>query len=83
MKPLNKAIRSAKFQKEDWRRVLYRFLLAYRKTPYATTGEAPAELLSIVCSQWNTVSKRKFCISSIRKKETRKSRRGRNNKKKR
>ena len=45
MKPLNKAIRSAKIQGEDWRCVLYRFLLTYRTTPHTTTGVAPAELL--------------------------------------
>ena len=45
MRPLNKAIRSAKIQGQDWRHVLYRFLLANRTTPHTTTGEAPAELL--------------------------------------
>ena len=45
MKPLNKAIRAAKIQGEDWRHVLYRFLLSYRATPHTSTGEPPAELL--------------------------------------
>ena len=45
MKPLNKAIRTATIQGEDWRRVLYRFLLSYRATPHTSTGEPPAEVL--------------------------------------
>ena len=35
MKPLNKAIRAAKIQGEDWRHVLYRFLLSYRAMPHS------------------------------------------------
>ena len=45
MKPLTKAVRSAKAEGQQWKKHLYRFLLNYRATPHTTTGFAPAEIL--------------------------------------
>ena len=45
MKPVTKAIRSAKAEGKEWKRDLYRFLLNYRATPHSTTGFSPSELL--------------------------------------
>ena len=42
---LLKAIRVAHAEKRDWRLELNKYLLAYRFTPYITTGQSPAELL--------------------------------------
>ena len=44
MKPLNKAIRTARIQ-EDWKRSLYKILLNKQTTPHTTKKETPAELL--------------------------------------
>ena len=45
MKPLGKAVRTARIEGRDWRHGLYQFLLNYRCTPHSTTGVSPAELL--------------------------------------
>ena len=45
MKPLTKAVRTARLKGRDWRPALYQFLLNYRCTPHSTTGVSPAELL--------------------------------------
>lgn len=45
MKPLVKAVRTARIDGRDWRHGLYPFLLNYRCTPHSTTGVSPAELL--------------------------------------
>ena len=45
MKPLCKAVRTARIEGRDWRHGLYQFLLNYRCTPHSTTGVSPAELL--------------------------------------
>ena len=45
MKPLKKAIRTARIQGEDWKHALYTFLLNYRTRPHTTTKEIPAKLL--------------------------------------
>ena len=42
---LLKVMRIAQAEKEDWRRELLKFLIAYRTTPHTTTGESPAKLL--------------------------------------
>ena len=44
MKPLTKAVRSARLEGRDWRPALYPFLLNYRCAPHSTTGVSPAEL---------------------------------------
>ena len=43
-KVLNKAIRAAKFENQNWRVVLSEMLLNYRCSPHSTTGRSPAEL---------------------------------------
>ena len=45
MKPLCKAVHTARIERRDWRHGLYQFLLYYRCTPHSTTGVSPAELL--------------------------------------
>lgn len=45
MKPLGKALQTAKLEGRPWKQELYRFLLNYRATPHATTKIAPCELL--------------------------------------
>lgn len=45
MKPLTKAVRTARLEGPDWRLALFPFLLNYRCTPHLTTGVSPAELL--------------------------------------
>lgn len=45
MKPLGKAIRTAKTERRDWKDELPRFLLNYRTTPHTSTGVAPCHLL--------------------------------------
>ena len=45
MKPLTKAVRSARLEGRDWHKELYVFLLNYRATPHVTTGESPSKLL--------------------------------------
>ena len=45
MKPLTKAIRSARVEGQAWKKHLYKFLLNYRATPHCTTKFSPAELL--------------------------------------
>ena len=45
MKPLTKAIRSARAEGREWKRDMYKFLLNYRATPHTTTGFIPSELL--------------------------------------
>ena len=45
MKPLGKAIRTAKLERQPWRQELAKFLLAYRSTPHSTTKTPPAQLL--------------------------------------
>ena len=40
-----KAIRAAHAEGKNWREELNKFLLAYRSTPYSTTGKSPAEFL--------------------------------------
>ena len=45
MKPLTKAVRTARLEGRDWRLILYPFLLNYRCTSHSTTGVSPAELL--------------------------------------
>ena len=42
---LLKILRIAQLEKKPWQEELQRFLLAYRSTPHATTGETPAKLL--------------------------------------
>ena len=42
---LLKGIRVAHAEGKNWREELNKFLLAYRSTPYSTTGKSPAELL--------------------------------------
>lgn len=42
---LLKAIKVAQVENKSWKRELQTFLLAYRTTPHATTGQTPAELL--------------------------------------
>ena len=42
---LKKTIQAAIADHQNWRTVLENFLLAYRTTPHATTGVAPAELM--------------------------------------
>jgi transposase InsO family protein len=39
---LLKALKVAQVEEKDWRKELYKFLLAYRSTPQATTGATPA-----------------------------------------
>ena len=45
MRTIEKSVRIAHSQGKNWKHDLYRFLLDYRTTPYATTGKAPADLL--------------------------------------
>lgn len=45
MKPLGKALQTAKIEGRKWKQELYRFLLSYRATPHSTTKIAPCELL--------------------------------------
>ena len=45
MKPMTKAIRSAKAEGKVWKKHMYKFLLNYRTTPHCTTKFSPAELL--------------------------------------
>ena len=45
MKPVTKAIRSARVEGREWKKDLYQFLLNYRATPHSTTGFTPSELL--------------------------------------
>ncbi|KAK4328255.1 hypothetical protein Pmani_001373 [Petrolisthes manimaculis] len=40
-----KAIRAANTEAKDWRQQINKFLLYYRNTPHAMTGETPAKLL--------------------------------------
>ena len=42
---LLKALRIAHLERRDWKKELWRFLLAYRTTPHTVTGVSPAELL--------------------------------------
>ena len=44
MKPLTKAVRTAKIEGRDWRHALYPFLLNYRSAPHSPRGVSPAEL---------------------------------------
>ncbi len=43
---LLKALKLAQVEEKDWRKELYKFLLAYRSTPQATTGATQRELRS-------------------------------------
>ena len=45
MRPLGKAIKTAKIEEKDWREELNEFLLSYRTTPHSVTGVSTAELL--------------------------------------
>ena len=45
MKPLNKAIRAAHAEGQDWHKELFVFLLNYHSTPHITTGVPPSMLL--------------------------------------
>ena len=45
MQPLEKAIRTANLEGQDWKRAIFKFLLNYRATPHSTTGHSPATLL--------------------------------------
>ena len=45
MKPLTKAVRSARLEGREWHKQLYVFLLNYRATPHVTIGESPSKLL--------------------------------------
>jgi transposase InsO family protein len=45
MKPLVKAVKSARHENKHWKREMFKFLLNYRATPHSTTGKSPCELL--------------------------------------
>ena len=45
MKPLGKAIRTARVENRNWVQELSRFLLSYRTTPHSSTNIPPAQLL--------------------------------------
>ena len=45
MKPLGKAIRTARAENRNWVQELLRFLLSYRTTPHSSTRFPPAQLL--------------------------------------
>ena len=45
MKPLGKAIRTARAENRNWVQELSRFLLSYRTTPHSSTNIPPAQLL--------------------------------------
>ena len=45
MRPLGKALKTAKIEGRPWKQELNRFLLQYRTTPHATTGVPSAELI--------------------------------------
>ena len=45
MKPLVKAVKSARHENKHWKREMFKFLLNYRATPHYTTGKSPSKLL--------------------------------------
>ena len=45
MKPLGKAIRTARAENRNWVQEISRFLLSYRITPHSSTNIPPAQLL--------------------------------------
>ena len=45
MKPLMKAVRSAYFERTNWRKQLQNFLFTYRNTPHCTTKLSPAQVM--------------------------------------
>ena len=45
MKPLMKAVRSAYFERTNWRKQLQNFLFTYRNTPHCTTKLSPASVM--------------------------------------
>lgn len=61
MRPLGKALKTAKLEGRPWRQELSRFLLQYRITPHCTTGVPPSELL------YNRVIKGKLPVISSKK----------------
>ncbi len=42
---LLKALRVAQTEGKDWKKELFKFLIAYRSTPHSTTGVSPAKLM--------------------------------------
>ena len=42
---LLKALRVAQTEGKDWKKELFKFLMAYRSTPHSTTGVSPAKLM--------------------------------------
>ena len=46
MRTLNKAVKTAKLEKGNWKQEIFTFLRHYRATPHSTTGLSPCEMLN-------------------------------------
>ena len=46
MRTLNKAVKTAKLDKGNWKQEIFTFLRHYRATPHSTTGLSPCEMLN-------------------------------------
>ena len=46
MRTLNKAVKTAKIEKGNWKQEIYKFLRHYRATPHSTTSISPCEMLN-------------------------------------